>query len=49
MKSLQEKLKDGKVIVERPNRKLADYEFCKKGQASEPATLRYKEIIKNLK
>jgi len=34
--------------VERPNPKLANFEFCKKGRPSEPATRRYREILENL-
>ncbi len=45
---LQSKLADGKIVVERVNRKLADLSFCKKGAPSELATLRYQEIIANL-
>jgi len=37
----------GSLIVERPNRKLAKLEICKKGAPSEAATLRYREIMDN--
>jgi hypothetical protein len=45
---LESKMVDGKVVVERVNRKLAGLSFCKKGEPSELATKRYHEIIKNL-
>jgi hypothetical protein len=45
---LEEKLKDGKMIVENPNRQLAQMDFCRKGQPSEIATGKYREIITNL-
>lgn len=48
LKALQSKLVDGKLVVENPNRRLANLEFCKKGQASTLATKRYKEILKNV-
>lgn len=38
----------GRVVVERPNRKLADLSFCAAGRPSELATGRYREIVKNL-
>ena len=47
-KALSEKLKDGKMVVERVVPKLASLEFCKKGQPSELATRRYREILENL-
>lgn len=46
---LQSKLDgDGRIIVERPNRKLAGLSICAKGQPSQAATRRYREIIDNL-
>jgi hypothetical protein len=39
---------DGRLIVERPNRKLARLRAFAKGKGSEPATFRYKEILRNL-
>ena len=48
-KLLQTKLKDGKIIIENPNRMLANMDLCKKGEASDIATIRYKEILNNLK
>jgi hypothetical protein len=38
----------GRVIVERPNRKLAGLSFCTAGRPSELATARYREIVRNL-
>lgn len=38
----------GRVVVERPNRKLANLSFCAAGRPSELATGRYREIVKNL-
>jgi len=37
-----------RVVVERPNRKLADLSFCAAGRPSDLATARYREIVKNL-
>jgi hypothetical protein len=46
---LQSKLDpSGRVVVERPNRKLAGLSFCAPGRPSELATARYREIAKNL-
>lgn len=39
----------GRVVVERPNRKLAALSFCAAGRPSERATARYKEIAENLR
>ena len=38
----------GRVVVERPNRKLAQLSFCAAGRPSDLATARYREIVKNL-
>lgn len=46
---LQSKLVAGKVVVENPNRKLAGFSFCKKGEHSDLATARYREILNNLR
>lgn len=46
--TLEAKLVNGKIVVERPNQKLAGFGFCKKGAPSELATERYHEILKNL-
>jgi hypothetical protein len=45
---LQSKLKDGCIISERPNQKLAGFTFCKKGEPTELGTKRYEEILSNL-
>lgn len=46
---LQMKLaEDGRVVVERPNRKLDGLLFCTKGSPSNLATSRYREILRNL-
>jgi len=46
---LREKQDDqGRLIVERPNRKLAGLAAFAKGQGSEPATSRYEEILHNM-
>jgi hypothetical protein len=38
----------GRVVVERPNRRLAGLSFCAAGRPSDLATARYREIVKNL-
>lgn len=38
----------GRVIIERPHRKLADLHFCAKGRPSDLATSRYYEVLKNM-
>ncbi len=46
---LESKLdEEGRIVVERPNRKLASFSLCAKGLPSEPATGRYREILGNL-
>jgi hypothetical protein len=45
---LESKIVDGKIIVENPNAKLVNFSFCKKGEPSEIATERYREITENL-
>lgn len=45
---LESKLDNDRVIVERPNSKLASFAFCKKGEPSDLATERYHEILANL-
>jgi len=46
---LKSKTVNGKIVVENPNRKLANFSFCKKGEPSDLATKRYHEILDNLK
>jgi len=38
----------GRVVVERPNRKLAELSVCAPGRPSDSATARYREIVRNL-
>jgi hypothetical protein len=45
---LESKLVNGKIVVENPNRKLAGFSFCKRGEPSDLATARYQEILKNM-
>ncbi len=45
---LKSKLKDDEIVVENPNRALADLAICRKGLPSSVATKRYNEITKNL-
>jgi hypothetical protein len=45
---LESKLMDSRIVVERPNQKLAGFAFCKKGEPSDLGTKRYHEILKNL-
>jgi len=45
---LNDKLVKGKVIIENPNRQLADFDFCRKGQASELATIKFNELMGNV-
>ena len=45
---LKRKLIKGKMIIENPNKKLADLDFCRKGQQSELATIKFMEIIRNI-
>ena len=45
---LQSKLRDGKIVVERPHAKLANLTICKKGETSELATQKYEQILGNL-
>jgi hypothetical protein len=48
LRVLESRLVNGKIVVENPNRKLAEFSFCKKGEPSDLATERYHEILKNL-
>jgi hypothetical protein len=38
----------GRVVIERPNRRLATLSFCAAGRPSDLATARYREIVKNV-
>ncbi len=48
LNALQSKVVDAKIMVENPKRPLAGFAFCKKGQPSDLATRRYREILKNV-
>lgn len=48
LKALESKLVDGQIVIERIVPKLAKLSFCKKGEPSALATLRYNEILRNL-
>ena len=48
LQTLQSKLREGQIVVERPHRALKGLEFCMKGMPSAAATVRYDEIIRNL-
>lgn len=45
---LKDKLINGKMIIENPNRQLAEMVFCRKGQQSELATIKFKDLMKNI-
>jgi hypothetical protein len=50
LRTLESKLDGrGRVVVERPHRRLAELLFCARGRPSEPATSRYREILRNLR
>lgn len=48
LKTLESKMVDGQIVVERIAPKLAGISFCKKGKTSALATIRYHEILRNL-
>ena len=48
LETLESKMVNGQIIVERVVPKLAGLCFCKKGKPSKVATMRYHEITKNL-
>lgn len=49
LSALENKLdNEGRMIVERPNRKLEKLAFCAKGRPSQAATRRYREIVANM-
>jgi hypothetical protein len=45
---LKNKMIDGKMIVENSNRQLAVMDFCRKGQASGLAAIKFMELMKNI-
>ena len=48
LKTLEAKMVDGQIVVERIVPKLVGLSFCKKGEKSALATMRYNEILQNL-
>lgn len=48
LKMLESKMVDGQIVVERNIPKLAKLSFCKKGEPSALATIRFHEIVRNL-
>lgn len=48
LETLESKMVDGQIVVERIVPKLAGLSFCKKGETSALATIRYHEILQNL-
>jgi hypothetical protein len=46
--ALESKMAEGKIVVERVNRKLAGLSFCQKGKPSDLGTERYLELKRNL-
>jgi len=48
LNALESKLINGQVVVERFNPRLPKFAFCRKGEPSELATRRYREIRQNL-
>lgn len=48
LETLESKMVDGQIVVERIVPKLAGLSFCKKGKTSALATKRYHEILQNL-
>ena len=48
LSALRGKLQGGQIVVERPNAKLQNLSFCKKGQPSALATRFYREILHNI-
>ena len=48
LEALKAKTVNGEIVVERVVPKLAKLSFCRKGQTSELATLRYREILANI-
>lgn len=46
--ALEERMEGGQIVVQRVNRKLADFGFCRKGVVSDKGTERYLELKRNL-
>lgn len=49
LETLESKMQEGQIVVERVVPKLAKLSFCQKGKTSALATMRYQEILQNLK
>lgn len=49
LKTLESKMIDGQIVVERVVPKLAGLSFCKKNEPSALATIRYHEILQNMR
>lgn len=47
--ALRERTQNQQIVIENVNRKLADLDFCQKGQVSELATQKYLEILSRVK
>jgi hypothetical protein len=48
LEKLKQKLMNGKMVIENPNKQLADFDFCRKGKQSELATVRFLEMMRNI-
>jgi len=48
LRTLQSRMRGGKVVVENPHRKLGHLSFCMKGAPSDAATAHYHEILRNV-
>ena len=46
LSALEQKLKDGRLIIENPNRRLSRMSFCMKGEPSDLATRRFRQLRK---
>lgn len=47
LEALESKMRDGRVVVENPHRKLANLSFCTKDAPSDAATAHYQRILQN--
>jgi hypothetical protein len=48
LKLLNANLENDKIVIDNPNRQLSTMNFCSKGQPSDVATMRYRELLNNL-
>ena len=46
--ALEAKLRGKEIVIENPNRRLARFAFCRRGEPSRLATRRYREIVRNV-